>query len=57
MVKLNNSKSKETEKTLSEEISETLFESEEIMIDDRFASFTVLYNNPALRKHFKKQDE
>ena len=52
---MNNSKA--TSKTLSEEISESLFESEEIMIDDRFSSFTVLYNNPSLRKHFENEDK
>ena len=52
---MNDSKSKE--KTLSEEISESLFESEEIMISEDFSSFTVLFNNPALRDHLKNNDK
>jgi hypothetical protein len=52
---MNDSKSKE--KTLSEEISETLFKSEEIMISEDFASFTVLFNNPALRDYYENNEQ
>ncbi len=54
---MNNSKCKENAKTLSEEISETIFKSEEIMISEDFSSFTVLFNNPALRNYFANDDK
>jgi hypothetical protein len=54
---MNDSKSKEISNNLSEEISETLFKSEEIMISEDFSSFTVLFNNPALRNYFTNNDK
>ncbi len=54
---MNKSKSKDISKELAEEISKTMFESEEIMVGDDFSSFTVLLNNPELRRYYSDLDE
>ena len=50
-------KSEEISENLAEEIEESLFKSEEIMISDEFSSFTVVFNNPSLRDYYNKLHE